>query len=83
MVASFLLYLGAAITYTNWEGGYPDVTSDKQCVCIKPQRRTEDNVWDRKWWTCNCTHSYAVVCQKGVSYGLSALYANVYVSVFY
>lgn len=80
----FLLQLGASIIYTNWEDGFPKEFPVEQCICINPQCRIESNECDvdRKWRTCNCNHSYAIVCQNGVSYGLSALNAIVNVNVF-
>jgi len=68
--------LGSVVSYTNWKTGYPDESSDKQCSCVSPQCKRENKrckaEFDRKWLTCNCSKSYAIVCQKRKAYRLSA-----------
>lgn len=61
---------GAALIYANWKDGFPVASSDKQCICISPrcrrdnERTTCEAEHDRKWMTCNCNKSFAIVCQK-------------------
>lgn len=63
------LYLGTALTYANWDYGYPEESFDKQCICIGPQRamKNEIIICNGKWRNCNCNHKYLIVCQKGAS----------------